>query len=129
PVQAAKRAKKQGVIIYTIGIGSGKGEPIPIIDENGKVDGYKKDKHGEVVMSKIDEALLQRIAFITGGRYYRATPIEFELDSIYGAISKMERKELSSRLFTQYEDRYQYFLGIALILLCIESILGDRKKR
>ena len=129
PVESANEAKKEGVIIYTIGIGTKKGEPIPIIDESGKVNGYKKDKSGEVVMTKLDEEMLQKIALITDGKYYHATASEFELDKIYGEINKMEKKELSSRLFTQYEDRFQYFLGVAFILLCIEFMIGDRKKR
>jgi len=128
PIKAASEAKKQGVRIYTIGIGSKKGEPIPLLDESGKVSGYKKDKSGKVVMSKLDDSMLQRIALITDGRYYHATPSEFELDKIYSEISRMEKKELSSRLFTQYEERFQYFLGIALVLLCVEFAIGDRKK-
>jgi len=128
PVEAAKVAKKEGVIIYTIGIGTKKGEPIPLLDEKDNVTGYKKDKKGAVVMSKVDEAVLQRIAIVTDGKYYRATSSEFELDKIYDEIQKMEKKELSNRLFTQYEDRFQYFLGIALILLCVEFAIGDRKR-
>ncbi|MDP8230325.1 MAG: VWA domain-containing protein [Candidatus Gorgyraea atricola] len=128
PIEAAKKAKKEGIIIYTIGIGTRKGEPIPLIDESGNVTGYKKDKDGEVVMTKLDDSTLQKIALITGGKYYHATPREFELDKIYDEISKMEKKELSSRLFMQYEDRFQYFLAIALILLCIEFVIGDRKR-
>jgi Ca-activated chloride channel family protein len=126
-IKAAGEAKKEGVVIYTIGIGTKKGEPIPLVDESGKVSGYKKDKNGEVVMSKLDEVTLQKIALITDGKYYNATPSEFELDKIYEEISKMEKKELSSRLFAQYEERFQYFLGVALVLLCIEFVIGDRK--
>jgi len=129
PVDAANEAKKEGIIIYTIGIGTSKGEPIPVLDETGKIKEYKKDKNGEVVMTKLDEAMLRKIALITDGKYYHATANEFELDKIYDEISKMEKKELSNRLFTQYEDRFQYFLGIAFILLCVEFIIGDRKKK
>jgi len=129
PIEAANEAKKEGVIIYTIGIGTRKGEPIPVIDDSGKVIGYKKDKNGEVVMTRLGEEMLQKIAIITDGKYYYATAGEFELDSIYSDISKMEKKELSSRLFTQYENRFQYFLGVAFILLCVEFIIGDRKKK
>ncbi|MBU1147795.1 MAG: VWA domain-containing protein [Candidatus Omnitrophica bacterium] len=128
PIEAAKKAKKEGIIIYAIGIGTKKGEPIPLIDGSGSVSGYKKDKNGEVVMSRLDDATLQKIALITDGKYYHATAREFELDKIYDEISKMEKKELSSRLFTQYEDRFQYFLAAALILLCIEFVMGDRKR-
>lgn len=129
PAEAASEAKKNGIMIYTIGIGTKKGEPIPIIDGSGKVNGYKKDKTGEVVMTRLDEGILQKIALITDGKYYHATASEFELDKIYDEISKMDKKELSSRLFTQYEDRFQYFLGIALILLCVEFMIGDRKRK
>jgi Ca-activated chloride channel homolog len=129
PVEAASEAKKEGIIIYTIGMGTVKGEPIPVLDESGKVSGYKKDKNGEVIMTKLDEETLQKIALVTGGKYYHATAAEFELDKIYDEISKMEKKELSNRLFTQYEDRFQYFLGIALILLFVEFMIGDKKKK
>jgi len=127
PVEASNEAKREGIIIYTIGIGTKKGEPIPVMDESGKVIGYKKDKGGEVVMTKLDEEALQKIALVTDGKYYHATAGEFELDSIYEEISKMEKKELSNRMLTQHEDRFQYFLGIALALLCIEFLIGDRR--
>ncbi|MDP2911255.1 MAG: VWA domain-containing protein, partial [Candidatus Omnitrophota bacterium] len=129
PIDAANEAKKEGIIIYTVGIGTKKGEPIPLADETGKVSGYKKDAKDGVVMTRLDEDMLQKIALITDGKYYNATPSEFELDKIYDEISRMEKKELSSRLYTQYEDRFQYFLSIAFILLCIEFIIGDRKKK
>ena len=129
PIGAAREAKKEGIVIYTIGIGTEKGEPIPIVDETGRIIGYKKDAKGEVVMTKLDEETLRKIALITDGGYYRATSAGFELDKIYDEISRMEKKELSDRLFTQYEDRFQYFLGIAFILLCVEFMIGDRKKK
>ncbi|MDO8603196.1 MAG: VWA domain-containing protein [Candidatus Omnitrophota bacterium] len=128
PAEAANEAKKDGIIIYAIGMGTKKGEPIPVVDRAGNINGYKKDKRGEVVMTKLDEETLQKVAVITGGKYYHATANEFELDKIYDDISKMEKKELSDRLFAQYEDRFQYFLGIAFILLCMEFIIGDRKR-
>lgn len=129
PAGAASEAQKEGIVIYTIGIGTKKGEPIPLTDETGNVSGYKKDARDGVVMTKLDEDMLQKIALITDGKYYNATPSEFELDKIYDEISRMEKKELSSRLYTQYEDRFQYFLGIAFILLCVEFVIGDRKKK
>ncbi|MFA4991002.1 MAG: VWA domain-containing protein [Candidatus Omnitrophota bacterium] len=129
PVAAAQEAKKEGVIIYAIGIGTSKGEPIPVIDGAGKVTGYKKDKNGDIVMTRLDETALQKIALLTDGKYYHATAGEFELDRIYDEISGMEKKELSNRLFAQFEDRFQYFLGIAFILLCAEFAIGDRRKK
>ena len=64
----------------------------------------------------------------TGGKYYNATPSEMELEKIYDEIGKMEKKELSSKIFSQYEDRFQYFLSIGLILLLIDVFLPERKR-
>jgi Ca-activated chloride channel family protein len=128
PISAAKKAAEEGVRIYTIGLGTRKGEPIPIRDSYGNVDQYKRDRQGEVVMTKLDEATLQKIALLTDGKYYRSTMGEAELDKIYEDISKLEKKEFAAKEFTQYEDRYQYFLIFTILLLSLEAILTDRKK-
>jgi len=127
PIQAAKEAKKEGVRIYCVGIGSPEGEPIPIRAPDGKIEGFKKDSSGKIVMSKLDEITLEKIALLTNGKYYQATYGETELDEIYDDISKMEKKELFSKQYTQFEDRFQYFLMGALILLVLEMIISDRK--
>lgn len=80
-------------------------------------------------MSKLDETTLQKIALTTGGKYYHATTGEMELDKIYDDISKMEKKELEGKLMVQYEDRYQYFLFIAVVLLVGEFLLSDRRSK
>jgi len=129
PLGAAEEASKEGIRIYTIGIGSGQGEPIPLRDNRGEVTGFKKDQEGSVVVSKLDEVTLQKIALTTGGKYYHATSGEMELDKIYDEISKMEKKELEGKLMTQYEDRYQYFLFLSVLFLVIEFLLSDRKSR
>ncbi|MEW6095152.1 MAG: VWA domain-containing protein [bacterium] len=128
PIQAAKEAKKEGVKIYPVGIGSTKGEPIPIKTPDGQIEEYKKDSSGEIVMSKLDEITLEKIALITDGKYYHVTYGEIELDKIYKDISKMEKKELRTKQYTQYEDRFQYFLMGALILLVLEMAISDRKR-
>ena len=129
PLGAAEEASKEGIRIYTIGIGSVRGEPIPIKDNRGQVTGFKKDKGGSVVVSRLDEVTLQKVALTTGGKYYHATSGEMELDKIYDEISKMEKKELEGKLLTQYEDRYQYFLLISVILLCVEFLLSERRSK
>ena len=129
PLGAAEEASKEGIRIYTIGIGSVVGEPIPLRDSQGRVTGFKKDKEEGVVVSKLDEVTLQKIALISGGKYYHATSGEMELDKIYDEISKMEKKELEGKLLTQYEDRYQYFLLISVILLCVEFLLSERRSK
>jgi len=124
---AIEEAKREGVRIYTVGFGSPAGEPIATRDENGNITGYLKDKNGEVVMSRLDEATLQKIALETGGQYYRATDGEIEVDRIYEEISGMEKKELQAKIYSQRENRYQYFLLIAFVLLLFEMLLSERK--
>jgi Ca-activated chloride channel family protein len=128
PLAAAKKAAEEGVRIYTIGLGTRKGEPIPLRDAAGSVDQYKRDRQGEVVMTRLDEPMLQKIALETNGKYYRSTMGEDELNKIYEDISRLEKKEFQAKEFTQYEDRYQYFLVFAIVLLSLEAIVTDRKK-
>jgi len=128
PLKAAELAEKEGIVIYTVGVGSVKGVPIPVYNDRGSSAGFKKDRQGEVVTSKLDEITLEKIALQTNGKYFRATGGEDELEKIYEAISKMEKKELASVKFSQYEDRFQYILIIAIILLVLEVFIRDRKK-
>jgi len=128
PLSAADEARKEGVKIYTVGIGSPSGEPIPVYDEKGSLAGYKKDRNGETVMSNLDEETLQKIALKTDGKYYRATSGEMDVASIYNEISKMDKKELQSRLASQYEDRFQYFLFIGIVLFVAEIMIDETRK-
>ncbi|MDW7680775.1 MAG: VWA domain-containing protein [bacterium] len=128
PLKAAEIAEKDGVVIYTVGIGSVKGVPIPMYNESGRNIGFKKDREGQVVTSKLDELTLEKVALQTGGKYYRASGAESELDKIYEQISNMEKKELASLKFSQYEDRFQYILIAAIILLIAEIFISERKK-
>ncbi|MHB2155481.1 VWA domain-containing protein [Calditrichota bacterium GD2] len=128
PVKAAEEAAKEGIIIYTIGIGSPQGVPIPVYDQYGRSLGFKKDRNGNVVTTKLDVKTLQKIAFISNGKYYIASSGQAELRKIYDEIRKMEKKELSSRKFAQYEDRYQIFVILGLIFLMLEFFLPVRTK-
>lgn len=128
PIEAADAARKEGIKIYAIGLGSQAGEPIPITDKRGNKAGYKKDKYGEVIVTKLDEITLQKIALNTGGKYYYASPGEMELDKVYDEISKMEKKELEGKLLMQYEDRFQYPLALAIFLIIGEFFLSEKRK-
>jgi len=128
PVEAAREAAKDGIVIYTIGIGSPQGAPIPIYDRYGNRIGYKKDKEGKIVTTRLDVLTLEKIAFETGGKFYISSSGESELDRIYEEISRMEKKELGSRQFTQFEDRFQIFLFLAMIALVTEALLSERKR-
>ena len=129
PIKKAEEAAKEGIIIYTIGLGSPQGVPIPIYDRNGNPAGFKKDRNGNVVTTKLDVTTLQKIAYITNGKYYISTSGETELKQIYDDINKMEKKELSSRKFSQYEDRFQIFIFLALAVLVAETFLPVRRRR
>ncbi|MFC1556354.1 VWA domain-containing protein [candidate division KSB1 bacterium] len=121
-------AAREGIVIYCVGIGTPEGVPIPEFNENGVRTGFKKDEYGETVVSKLDELTLEKIALATDGKYYNATPDEAELELIFEAISEGEKKELGSMRFTHYEDRFQYLLGLFLVLVVGELLLPERRK-
>lgn len=127
-IEAAEEARKEGIKVYTVGIGNPQGEPIPILDRNGSQVGFKKDENGEVIVSRLDETTLQKIALTTGGKYYRATTGEMELEKIFDEITKMEKKELEGTLVTRYDDRFQWPLLLAIMLIVTEFFIPERKK-
>jgi len=127
-IEMAKIAKEQGIIIYTIGVGKKDGAYIRI-RENGK-EVLLKDKEGKVVKSHLDEIALNRIALETGGAYSPAYGTQWGLDNIYkNIIAKMEKKELGSKKIKLYENRYQIPLFISLILIMLESLIGERARK
>lgn len=127
-LEIADEVRKSGVKIYTVGIGNPAGEPIPILDRNNKQVGFKKDESGEVIMTYLNEEILQKIALNTGGKYYLATAGEVELDKIFDEIAQLEKKELEGKLVTRYDDRFQWPLLLALFLIVGEFFLSERKK-
>jgi len=127
PVASASEAAKKGIVIYTIGIGSADGVPIPIL-VNGRKD-YLKDNEGKTVITRLDEDILKKIAVSTGGNYVRANNSNIGLDEVYSEIKKMKTQELESTMYTEYNDQFQIFAAIALILLFTEFIIMDRKNR
>jgi Ca-activated chloride channel family protein len=127
PLEAAKEAEKEGIIVYTVGLGSPQGVPIPLYGKNGIQSGFKKDRQGNIVTTKLDILTLQKIAYETGGKYYLASTGEAELDDIYSEIAEMEKKELTSKHFSQYEDRFQIFLLLGLIFILIEIFIPEKK--
>ena len=120
---AAEEAARRGIRIYTIGVGTEGGEPIPLADDAA---GFKKDRTGEVVMTSLDTETLERIALTTNGEFHRATTGELELNRIYDSLSRLEEREVASRSFTQFEERFQLPLGLGLLLLLIDFALPDR---
>ena len=127
PVKDAEDASKAGIVIHTIGIGSTDGVPIPVIN-NGRKD-YLKDVDGNIVITKLDEEILKKIALSTNGNYVIASNSNIGLDEIYAQIKKMKKQDLESTMYTEYNDQFQIFAAIALFLLIVDFIIMDRKNR
>ncbi|MBF0215860.1 MAG: VWA domain-containing protein [Candidatus Omnitrophica bacterium] len=123
-----EEAKNRGVVIFTIGIGKQEGAPIPVFDEDGR-KGFIKDKDGNIVLSKLDPVLLQKIALMTGGKKGTIGTGSFPLEEIYkDELSKMEKKELESSRQKRYESRFQWPLFVSILLYVIEAVIGERKR-
>lgn len=127
-MNAASEASKLGIKIYCVGVGTSEGELIQVIDEYGQ-RGYLVDRSGNVVKTKLNEELLKRIAISTGGSYVRATKSEFGLTLLYDkSISRLEKRELETKMKKRYEERFQIFLAFAVFLLFLEPLLAARKR-
>ena len=124
-VNAAKEAAELGIKIYTIGIGSREGVPIPVKGKNGEV-AYKKDMQGNIVTTHLEDGTLQEIASVTGGLYFYASPGEFQLQKVLAEIATLEKKEQASDRMENYQDRYQLFLGLAALLFLLEAVISER---
>ncbi len=127
-IKAAQEAAKMGIKIYSIGMGLEEGAPIPIYNQYGKRTGYKKDRDGKIVITKSDDNILRQIAEIGDGIYRRASNSNVGLDEIFEEINKVEKNEIDSKVFTDYEDQFQWFLGAAIILLIMEILISSGKK-
>ena len=127
-LKAAQDAAKRNIKVYTIGMGLEEGAPIPIYNQYGKKTGYKKDKEGNIIITKLDDNLLRQIAEIGDGIYVRASNSNVGLDKIYEDISKATKSEIEAKVFTDYDDQFQWFVGAAIILLIIEILLSSGKR-
>ncbi len=120
-IAVARRAAEMGIRIFTIGIGTPEGAPIEIDSE------FIKDEKGDMVVSKLNEEMLQQIADITGGVYVRSTKQSIGLEEVVKSINDMEQTEMSMLRFEEFNEQYQYLLGIALMLFFLEFALLDRR--
>jgi Ca-activated chloride channel family protein len=128
-VGAAKQAAEQGIKVFTIGMGLPEGAPIPIYNNYGTQTGFKKDRQGQTVITKLNEDMLRQIAAAGDGAYARANNASTGLRKIFNEISGIEKKEIETKQFTNYEDRFQIYLAIALIFLIVELLIATRKSR
>ncbi len=123
PVAAAKMAAENGIRVFTIGVGSPEGKPIPMDGD------LLRDKNGDIVVTRLDEAVLQEVASAGNGLYVRAGNSEFGLNPIIDNIRKMEDEQYSSIVFEEFDEQFMYFLGIALFFFVLEMLIGDRRPK
>lgn len=123
PVAAARQAAEMGIRVFVIGVGSPEGKMIPVGGD------YLRDKNGEIVVTRLDETVLNDVASAGKGLYVRAGNSEFGLNPIIQEIRKMDDEQYNSVVFEEYDQVYMYFLSVALFFLVLEMLVGDRKSR
>lgn len=122
PVAAAREAAEQGITIFTVGFGSAQGEPVPEINGAGQVVGFKTDRAGNQVLSRLDEASLRAVADAAGGSFFRAGGAAA---AIADRIDGLEAARLDSRVETQRIERFQIFLAIAVLALAAAELIPE----
>ena len=126
-IGAAKAAAEQGIVIYTIGMGLPQGGPIP--DYSNGMKSYRKDREGNTVVTKLDEPMLQKIAEAGKGAYIRANNAQVGLNNLFSEVNKMEKSELETQIYADYDDKFQYFIGLALFLILLDFMVLERKNK
>ena len=125
-IDAAEAANEKGIKVYTIGMGSPNGAPIPVF-RNGRPTGYRQDNAGNTVVSSLNEEMLQEIAGVGDGIYVRATNADAGFNAILDDLSGLEKSEFESQVYTDYEDRFQFFIGAAIVFLLLSLLISERK--
>ena len=123
PVQAAKEVAETGIRVYTVGVGSAQGQPIPMDGE------LLKDQDGEIVVTRLDDETLKAIADAGNGAYVHAGNEEFGLNPIIDEINKLEEERFNSVVFEEYDEQYMYFFAAALFFFVIEMLIGERRAK
>ncbi|MFM7015273.1 MAG: VWA domain-containing protein [Bacteroidota bacterium] len=127
-VESAKQANEQGIKVYTIGMGSEQGTPIPIYNNGAKV-GYRQDHGGQTIMTKLNSVALEEIAEAGKGKFIHATNSDDGLSIVLKELNSLDKKEFKAKMYTSFENQYQFFLAIAFVLLIIDFILGENKSK
>ncbi|WP_136466497.1 VWA domain-containing protein [Flagellimonas onchidii] len=127
-IDAVEYAKQNGIRVFTIGVGKPKGAPIPI-KRNGVVESLKKDNQGEVVITRLNEAVLSEIASEGNGEYIDGSNTEAAVEYIKELLDQMDKKEFEAKQFAEYKDQFQWFLGIGLFFLFLDIFFLDRKTK
>lgn len=125
-VEMAKQAAEQNIKIITLGVGTPEGAPIPI-RKNGMIDGFKKDRAGNVVLTRLNEPLMSNLAAEAGGEYRNIAQGKQVVSDVYAVIDSLDKTKDGDYVFNDYANHFQLFLGIGLLFLVIEYLLSDKK--
>lgn len=127
-LEAAQAAAEKGITVHTIGMGLAQGAPIPVLNQYGQKD-YRKDAEGNVVVSKLSEKTLQEVALAGKGIYIRASNSRTGLSTLFTEINKMDKQEIEARIYSEYEEQFQYPVALAIALLLAEFLLLSRRNK
>jgi Ca-activated chloride channel family protein len=127
-ITEAKAAKEAGVIVHTLGIGSEQGAPIPQM-KDGRMTGFKTDANGGTVITRMNPQMLQEVAIAGGGKFVQSTVGNVGLEDLFTEINAMQKSDFGTKTFTDYEDRFQFFLLPALLLLIVEVLISERRSK
>ncbi|MEL6671311.1 MAG: VWA domain-containing protein [Bacteroidota bacterium] len=126
-LEAAKEAMESGTAIFTVGVGNPrKGSPIPVYKDGRQLD-WKRNREGSIVSTRMDEDMLKQVAAAGSGDYFRLTQGLQTAKSINRALNQLEQQEYDTKVYTDYEDQFQIFLGLALLFLVLEYFLSERR--
>ncbi len=123
-IKSAQAAQEKGILVYTIGMGTTKGVPIPTGGNN-----FMKDREGKVVITKLNEKMLQEIAIAGGGKSIRANNTKVGLNELLREINKLEKSEIEAKTYSEYDEQFQRIAWIALFFLILELFILERKNR
>jgi len=126
-VSMAKEAAEKGIVIHVIGVGTPDGSPIPAY--SGGQRSFRKDREGNTVITKLNEKILSEITSAGNGSYIRATNSRLGLNMLFDQISAMEKQEMDIRKYSEYDEKFQYMIGLALILIFLDFMLLERKNK
>ena len=124
---SAANAAKEGIVVHTIGMGLPQGALIPYSSNGQKT--YRKDNQGNTVVTKLDEPMLQKIAEAGKGVYIRANNTQVGLNTLFEEVNKMEKTEMESQIYADYDDKFQYFIALGLFLIFLNYLILERKNK
>lgn len=127
-IEQAKEASNIGIVVHTIGMGLPQGGPIPLKKRGNQVD-YRKNSNNEVIITRLNETMLQQIATAGNGMYIGANNTSTGIKKLFDEINKMDKQELGTSVYTDFEDRFQYFLLPAILFLILEIFIFNKKSK